>query len=95
MVARPTRDSSSLPGWPRALHVDLAAAYVSLSPASFLASVKKNDAPQPISVSAGRKAWLIEDLDGWLDAKAGRERNEGTPQAWMDAVNGTGRSAVP
>jgi len=89
------RDDSHLPGWPRALRLELAAAYVSLSPASFLAAVKRKDVPQPIALSAGRKAWLIEDLDAWLDAKAGRARNDGSPQAWMDAINGTGGPSVP
>lgn len=63
-------DGSALPGWPRALKEAWAAAYVSLAPSTFRALV----APQipPIWVTDGRVAWLREDLDRWLDSRAGR-----------------------
>lgn len=70
-VDRPgQRDGSKLPDWPRALKEVWAAAYVGLSASTFRQYV----APQvpPIRVMAGRVAWLREDLDAWLDQRAGR-----------------------
>ena len=63
-------DGARLPGWPRALREPLAAAYVGLSASTFRAAV----APSVPSVrlTTGRVAWLREDLDAWLDARAGR-----------------------
>ena len=64
-AARP----DTLPGWPRALPAPLAAAYVGLSVTSIY---RLADFPAPVHLSPGRIAWLREDLDRWLDAKAGR-----------------------
>jgi len=56
------------PAWPRALRINLAAAYVGLSEATFL----RHCTTKPIQLTPGTKAWLREDLDRWLDERAGR-----------------------
>ena len=60
----------ALPGWPRALRAPLAAAYVGVSEPAFRIHI----APglQSINPTPGTRAWLREDLDAYLDAKAGR-----------------------
>jgi predicted DNA-binding transcriptional regulator AlpA len=63
-------DGFILPGWPRALREELAAAYVGLSPASF----RRDVVPEvpPIKLTTRCVGWLREDLDAWLDRRAGR-----------------------
>lgn len=56
-----------LPGWPRALGADHAAAYVGLGRTTWLRLVDTGEAPKPIRLTPGRVAWLREDLDSWLD----------------------------
>ena len=64
---------SGIPGWPRALSEDLAAAYVGqLSIGTFRAEVDAGRIPAAVQLTSGRKAWLIEDLDAYLDGKAGK-----------------------
>ncbi|HWX50528.1 MAG TPA: hypothetical protein VNZ61_20980 [Roseomonas sp.] len=65
------RDDDKLPGWPRGLTEPLAAAYVGLSVTTFRAAVQAARV-EPVWLTRGRKVWLREDLDRWLDAKAGR-----------------------
>jgi predicted DNA-binding transcriptional regulator AlpA len=58
-----------LPGWPRALSIKLAAAYVGLS----VTTIRHLPGfPAPVPLSPGRVAYLREDLDRWLDQRAGR-----------------------
>jgi predicted DNA-binding transcriptional regulator AlpA len=83
----------ALPGWPRALAQPLAAAYVSLSEASFRVHVMK-EVP-PVRLTNRRIAWLRDDLDAWLDRRAGREpgaRTAAEPDgaAEWDVALGTG-----
>lgn len=52
---------------PRALPIRAAAYYVGLSPTTFRAEVATHIAP--VRLSAGRIAWLREDLDRWLDSR--------------------------
>jgi predicted DNA-binding transcriptional regulator AlpA len=47
-----------------------AAYYVGLSPSTFRAEVAPN--VRPIRLTQGRIAWLREDLDAWLERRAGR-----------------------
>lgn len=79
-----------LPDWPRSMSVELAAAYVGLSPSAFRAQVDRpgSTAPQPIPLTQGRRVWLREDLDAWLDRAAGRapRHNEGTSDDWMASL---------
>ena len=83
----------ALPGWPRALKAPWAAAYVGLSESTFRVAVVP-DVP-PVRLTDGRMAWLREDLDAWLDRKAGRAPASGENE-WMAALrNGQGGSSVP
>jgi hypothetical protein len=67
---------SGIPGWPRALSENLAAVYVGqLSNGTFRAEVDAGRIPAAVQLTAGRKAWLIEDLDAYLDGKA-RKRSD-------------------
>ena len=67
---------ATMPSWPRALSQPLAAAYTGLSEGSFRAHVMK-EVP-PVRLSKKRIAWLREDLDAWLDRKAGKDPAETT-----------------
>lgn len=60
-----------LPGWPRGLSAELAAAYVGLSPTTIRSLEAAGDFPSPTWLTAGRRVWLRESLDAWLDRKAG------------------------
>jgi predicted DNA-binding transcriptional regulator AlpA len=62
----------ALPGWPRGLSVEMAAAYVGLSPTTIQAERRAGRFPPPIHLTVGRLVWLRDDLDRWLDEKAGR-----------------------
>lgn len=75
-----------LPDWPRALRAEWAAAYVGLSVTSFRQKVVP-DLP-PIRLTEKRVAWLREDLDAWLDRKAGRTPASGENE-WMAALRET------
>jgi predicted DNA-binding transcriptional regulator AlpA len=68
----PYRRARLLPDWPRAMNEESAAAYVSLSLSSFRTEVSKGRIPKPIKLTLKRKAWLRDDLDGWLDGLAGK-----------------------
>lgn len=61
-----------LPGWPRGLSEALAAAYVSLSVSQFRTEVKAGRAPGPGRITQGRKIWLKDDLDTYLDRIFGK-----------------------
>jgi predicted DNA-binding transcriptional regulator AlpA len=58
-----------LPGWPRALRREWAAAYVGLGTSTFDQGVEDGDLPKPIPTIGTVKAWLLDDLDAWLDRK--------------------------
>ncbi len=64
-----------LPGWPRGLHEDWAAAYVGLSTSSFR-TVARDEGISAVWLTARRKVYLREDLDAWLDRKAGRTNDK-------------------
>jgi predicted DNA-binding transcriptional regulator AlpA len=51
---------------------DLAAAYVGLSGPTIRRLMAADDFPKSVALSPGRVAWLRDDLDQWLDARAGR-----------------------
>jgi predicted DNA-binding transcriptional regulator AlpA len=76
---------AELPGWPRGLPEDLAAAYVGISVTNMRRLMQSPRTPFPGSVelSPQRVVWLREDLDRWLDAKAGRVPASQGPDAWM------------
>ena len=80
--------TAALPGWPRGLREDLAAAYVGLGATSFREAMEA-DGVQPVWVTRGRRVWLREDLDRWLEVRAGRAVAVAGPAArnpWDDLV---------
>lgn len=61
-----------------------AAEYVGLSVSTIRGLRAQRDFPAPIQLTAGRVVWLREDLDAWLDRRAGRVA--GPPEnEWMNA----------
>lgn len=67
---------TDLPGWPRGLKEELAAAYVGLSASSVRSLVASGDFPAAVQLTTGRKVYLRDDLDRYLDRKAGRQLPE-------------------
>jgi predicted DNA-binding transcriptional regulator AlpA len=64
--------AGELPGWPRGMSVELAAAYVGLSVSTVYRLVGESDFAKKRWLTAGRAVFFREDLDAWLDRKAGR-----------------------
>lgn len=62
----------TFPYWPRGLREDLAAQYVGLSVSSIRSLRQRGEFPSPIPLTKGRLVFLRDDLDAWLDKKAGR-----------------------
>lgn len=71
-----------LPFTPRALRAELAALYVGVSESWWLLEVKAGRAPSPVYLSPRIPVWLREDLDAWLDEKAGRDTGAKEPNPW-------------
>lgn len=69
-----------LPDWPRGMREPLAAEYVGLSFSTFRREWTESRAPGPVLLTRGRQVWLREDLDRWLDRKAGRLDDSSPPQ---------------
>lgn len=67
MTRQPSKDVPD--AWPRGMRLQVAAAYVGLSETAF---ERAAGLPAPVWLTEGRKIWLREDLDGWLDVRAGR-----------------------
>ena len=64
-------DTRRAPSWPpRALQAEQAAYYVGLSTTTFQ-EVVAQDVPS-VQLTEKRRAWLREDLDAWLDVRAGK-----------------------
>ncbi len=61
---------SDLPGWPRGMRQDWAAAYVGLSSTTFRI-IARDDGIPVVRITQKRIIYLREDLDAWLDRKAG------------------------
>lgn len=71
------------PAWPRALSADLAASYVSLGQSTWLREVKQGRAPAPVQITPGRRVWLREDLDAWLDRRSARDAASPESNPWL------------
>ncbi|MDB5314931.1 MAG: hypothetical protein JWO24_775 [Rhodospirillales bacterium] len=65
-------DRERLPDWPRGLSDQLAASYVSLGVTTFCDAMTQARVA-PVWLTKGRRVWLREDLDRWLDGLAGRQ----------------------
>jgi predicted DNA-binding transcriptional regulator AlpA len=75
--------SRVLPGWPRGLREDFAASYVGLSVSTIRTLRGRGEFPSPVPLTKGRMVYLREDLDGWLDRRAGRGAK--VDEDWPDA----------
>jgi len=73
---------AKLPGWPRGLGEELAAAYVGLSKTTFRMLWDRGDIPAPVKLTTKRQVWYKDALDEWLDRKAGI-----TPASQPEAAN--------
>ncbi|MBR0676655.1 AlpA family phage regulatory protein [Roseomonas alkaliterrae] len=71
-----------LPFTPRALRAELAALYCGMSESAWLALVKGGGAPPPVRLTPRIPVWLREDLDAWLDARAGRAAASMAANPW-------------
>ena len=71
--------------WPRGMPEPDAAAYVGLSVSSIRAARGRRDFPEPAQLTPGRIVYLREDLDAFLDRKAGRTAISYGEKAWMEA----------
>ncbi|WP_296223186.1 helix-turn-helix transcriptional regulator [Ralstonia sp. UBA689] len=56
----------------KALNINQVADKVSLGKSTIYRMIAKGDFPQPFSLGGNRRAWLEEDINKWLAAKAGR-----------------------
>ncbi len=71
--------------WPRGMSEALAAEYVGLSVSTIRAARVRRDFPEPVPLTPGRIVYLREDLDAYLDRKAGRSAPLSEADAWMQA----------
>lgn len=77
--------------WPRGMRAEVAAAYTGVS-----VSTLEREGPEAVFLTPGTKVWLREDLDDWLDRRAGKARTSGSPDDWMDSLkDGEGDDPVP
>ena len=79
-------DKSVPEQWPRGMRVTVAAAYIGLSVAILEREVKAGRLPSAVQLTEGRKVWLKEDLDAWLDRRAGRYAAPDAKAAWLAAI---------
>jgi len=64
---------AALPFTPRAMRAEHAARYCGVSVSWWREAVSRGDAPAATAHITGRMpVWFREDLDAWLDARAGR-----------------------
>lgn len=85
-------ETASFPFYPRGLREEHAALYVGLGVSSFRTLVTAGDMPGPVWLTRGRKVWLREQLDRWLDARAGVEAASPAAESdnpWISRLNGT------
>lgn len=54
---------------PAVLDIDQVAAYLSLSARTVNSMVQKNDFPKPRQLSGRRVAYLVRELDEWLESR--------------------------
>lgn len=70
-----------LPDWPRRMGLDLAAAYMGVSPGTFLERVKKRQYPAPIA-EGRRTLWDRQRLDQVVDIQSGLGNTAGGNDGW-------------
>jgi hypothetical protein len=67
-------DVSALPDWPALMDTALAAAYCSMSEASFRFVARRRDV-KPVDTGLSLVRWRRKDLDGLIDSLPGRGAN--------------------
>lgn len=70
----------------RAIRIKEVIQKVSLSQSTIYAMIAKGKFPRPFELTPGRVAWIEDDIDAWLAAKAGRDPASVAPRS----VNGVG-----
>ncbi|MFC3674708.1 hypothetical protein [Ferrovibrio xuzhouensis] len=82
-------DTAELPGWPRMMSRDLAAAYVGVSPSTFDLEVAEGLLPKPLprGRKGGLDTWDRMALDDALDLRTGRRQAEGSNKHWLDRLD--------
>jgi hypothetical protein len=65
-----------LPGWPRGMPAEMAAAYVGLPLEAWEGIVAAGDAPAAIALTPEHRVWLRETLDAWLDKLGGSPKSD-------------------
>lgn len=58
--------------WPRGMRAEIAADYCGLSVSWLTEEARQGRFPAAVRISSHRVIWLKDDLDRWLDEKAGR-----------------------
>lgn len=76
-------NASTLPGWPRVLRRELAAAYCGISASTLDAAVSVGRIPRPFAIAGNVRGWLRDDLDRWLDEQRDAANLETNP--WDEA----------
>lgn len=74
------------PGLPRGMPEWMAAEYVGASISLFRRTVASQVAA--VWIGERRKVWLRDDLDAWLDRRAGRSLSEADDNPWLVADRG-------
>lgn len=73
---------------PRGMRLNVAAWYVGLSVSIFLREVTLGNIPKATWLTNGRKVWLKDSLDAYLDCKAGAKINNFSNDQWLERLNG-------
>lgn len=74
--------------WPRGLRESDAADYVGLSVTSVRALRAARDFPAPVQLTPGSLIYLREDVDAWLDRRAGRvSRPAEDGSEWLASIS--------
>lgn len=73
--------SAPLPGWPRFLRAEKAAAYLDVSKSHFLETIAPEI--QRVHLTGRIVGWLRDDLDAWLEARAGRVPASEEVNPWL------------
>lgn len=74
--------------WPRGMRSEVAASYVGLSEGVFLREVSLGNIPKATWLTDGRKVWLREGLDAYLDRKAGIKQDTVSNDQWAERLDG-------
>ena len=81
--AQPMVAFTAAPWWqPRGMNLLEAARHVGLGKTKWWELVESGDAPQPVELTPGRKVWLREEVDHWLDERAARRQDRQAPNPW-------------